>query len=116
MDGFIDTGYLTALLALGVTIEFESFHVDGWWVGRFGFASATDAERIEILARLVDEGFAPQIVLAQDLCTKQTHRRYGGVGYDFVPAGIVPRLKDAGVPSAAIETMLAHNPARLVTR
>ena len=116
VDGFIDTDYLAALLELGVTIEFEGFHLDGWQAGRFGFASATDAQRIEVLARLVDEGFAPQIVLAQDLCTKQMYRRYGGVGYDFVPAGIVPRLQDAGVPTSAIQTMLVHNPARLLTR
>ena len=116
VDGFIDRGYLAALLALGVTIEFEGFHLDGWKGGRFGFDSATDAERIEVLARLVDEGFAPQIVLAQDLCTKQMYRRYGGVGYDFVPAGIVPRLKDAGVATTAIEIMLEKNPAKLLTR
>ena len=65
---------------------------------------------------LIDDGYAPQIVLAQDLCTKQMYRRYGGVGYDFVPAGVVPRLEDAGVPSSAINTMLVHNPAKLLAR
>ena len=44
------------------------------------------------------------------------YRRYGGVGYDFVPAGVVPRLQDAGVPASAIDTMLIRNPARLLTR
>ena len=116
VDGFIDTGYLAALLGLGVTIEFEGFHLDGWWAERFWFTGATDAQRVEALSRLVEEGFARQIVLAQDLCTKQMYRRYGGVGYDFVPAGVVPRLEDAGVPAAAIETMLVDNPARLLTR
>ena len=116
VDGFIDIDYLHTLLSLGVTIEFEGFHLDGWKGGRFGFDSATDAERIEVIARLVGEGYASQIVLAQDLCTKQMYRRYGGVGYDFVPAGVVPRLKDAGVPTSAIDTMLIHNPAGLLSR
>ncbi len=116
VDGFIDRDYLAGLLSLGVTIEFEGFHLDGWKGGRFGFDSATDAERIDVLARLVTDGYAPQIVLAQDLCTKQMYRRYGGVGYDFVPAGVVPRLEDAGVPSSAINTMLVHNPAKLLAR
>lgn len=116
VDGFIDRDYLYTLLSLGVTIEFEGFHLDGWKGGRFGFDSATDAERIEVIARLVDEGYARQIVLAQDLCTKQMYRRYGGVGYDFVPAGVVPRLRDAGVPPADIDTMLIDNPARLLSR
>ena len=116
VDGFIDPEYLHTLLALGVTIEFEGFHLDGWKGGQFGFDSATDAERIDILARLVAEGYASQIVLAQDLCTKQMYRRYGGVGYDFVLAGVAPRLADAGVPTSAIDTMLIHNPARLLSR
>ena len=116
VDGFIDRGYLRTLLSLGVTIEFEGFHLDGWKGGRFGFDSATDAERIAVIARLVEDGFAPQIVLAQDLCTKQMYRRYGGVGYDFVPAGVVPRLEDAGVPATAIDKMLVTNPARLLAR
>ena len=116
VDGFIDDQYLAALLGLGVTIEFEGFHLDGWRASRFGFESATDAQRIETLARLVAEGFTPQIVLAQDLCTKQMYRRYGGVGYDFVLAGVVPRLQDAGVSDEAIDTMLVANPARLLNR
>ena len=61
VDGFIDDQYLAALLGLGVTIEFEGFHLDGWRASRFGFESATDAQRIETLARLVAEGFTPQI-------------------------------------------------------
>ena len=115
VDGFIDDDYLARLLALGVTIEPSSFHIDGWYAARFAFDSATDAQRIDTLARLVAEGFAPQIVLAQDLCTKQMYRRYGGVGYDFVLAGVVPRLRDAGVPEDAIDLMLVQNPARLLT-
>ena len=113
-DVVLDRGYLRSLLEAGVTIEFDSFGIDGWTVQQFGTFTASDAERVATLVELAADGFAGQIVLSQDFATKLFCRRYGGVGYNHVLVSVVPRLQELGMSSDEVDQMLVRNPAQLL--
>jgi phosphotriesterase-related protein len=64
--------------------------------------------------RLVADGLAGSVTLAHDVCYKTDLTRWGGDGYGHVCRNIVPRLKQEGVPEAAIQQMLIENPRKLL--
>ena len=108
--------YIFELLDEGVFLEFDNFGkemaTDLWDVkpgsGRF----ATDWERVYLLKRIVDRGYARQLLFSCDVCLKTLLHSYGGWGYDHVLTHIVPMLLEVGVPRQAIDGILTDNPAR----
>ena len=75
-----------------------------------------DELRIGILRRLIDAGLGGQILLGNDLGRPSYWRHYdGGPGLNFVLKKYVPRLRDEGIPTAAIDDILIKNPRRYLT-
>jgi phosphotriesterase-related protein len=68
---------------------------------------------VDAVVTLIKRGYADQLLLSQDVCTKPQLKTYGGNGYDYVLAEVVPYLKENGITHASIEKMLVANPARL---
>lgn len=97
-------GYVLSLDTWGNTKHYESRN----------FTMPSDADRVKLLARLVAEGLAPHLVLAQDVCYRDALTEYGGPGYGYILRHITPRLLAAGVPQSALDTMLLENPRRLL--
>lgn len=108
--------YIFRLLDMGVYIEFDNWgkemFTDRWDVkpgsGRF----ASDWERVLLVKKIADRGYAEQMLLSTDICLKSLLHKYGGWGYDHVLKHILPMLDEAGVTKEQIETMLKANPAR----
>ncbi len=98
-------GYVLALDTWGNTKHYESRN----------FTMPSDEDRVKLLARLIADGLAPHLVLAQDVCYRDALTAYGGPGYGYILRGIWPRLLAAGVPAAALDTMLIDNPRRILT-
>ena len=107
--------YIFELLDMGVFLEFDNFGkemaTDLWDVkpgsGRF----ATDWERVRLLKKIIDRGYAKQLLFSCDVCLKTLLHAYGGWGYDHVLAHIVPMLLEVGVPRPMIDAILIDNPA-----
>lgn len=97
-------GYMLALDTWGNIKHYESRN----------FTMPSDEDRVRLLARLVAEGLAAHLVLAQDVCYRDALTAYGGPGYGHLLRGIRPRLLAAGVPQAALDTMLVENPRRVL--
>jgi phosphotriesterase-related protein len=74
----------------------------------------TDRQRARSVARLVQDGYARQILLSLDVCQKSRLHWYGGSGYDYLLTGFIPLLREEGVGDEAIRTMLVDNPARIL--
>ena len=107
--------YIDRLLELGVYVEFDNFGKE-YYVARsarrLGYGSfIRDETRVDMIARLLDEGRLPQILLSCDICLKTLLHRYGGWGYDHVLNNIRPMLLEAGVAADEIMALLAGNPA-----
>jgi predicted metal-dependent phosphotriesterase family hydrolase len=76
---------------------------------------AGEPKIIELIKQLIDEGFASQIMLSQDVCHDSQLLSYGGNGYTYLQTTFLPRLLAAGVDAAAIEQITVKNPARVLT-
>lgn len=109
-----DWGRLKALAESGCFIELDTFGYEITGTIEWGneVPIPTDAERIETIEFLVDEGFGDQVTLAQDVCLKVMAAAGGGKGYAHVLENIVPRMRARGFTAAQIDAFLIHNPAR----
>jgi phosphotriesterase-related protein len=72
--------------------------------------------RADNVAALCKEGFADQVLLAQDICMLNQLKYQGGNGYGYVLEVFLPMLKERGVTDEQIHQMLVVNPARVVAR
>ena len=106
-DIAVDLEYYHTLLAAGVFVEFDLF---GWE------DLLPDAQRCQRLAALVGEGFADRLLLSTDTCRLSQLHRFGGRGFDYLFASVLPGLRDLGVGDEDIHHMTVTNPARVFTR
>lgn len=100
---------LTAALQRGITLEFDLLGA-GFLLAEKVIDTRGAADAV---AALVEQGYADQLLLSQDVCTKTQLKAYGGNGYDYVLTEVVPYLRGLGVADEAIEKLLVGNPARL---
>lgn len=106
-----DTAYLIPLLERGATVQFDL-------IGKPALLTrmrAADPEVATAIIGLIEAGFAEQILLSHDICTKTSLKSYGGTGYAFILERFVPYLRQRGVTEEQIATMLVDNPRRLLT-
>ena len=75
----------------------------------------SDATRMDDIAWLSAQGFGDKIVVSHDICAKKQLLRYGGFGYAYILAAIVPRMKRRGFTEELIQQILVENPARVLT-
>jgi phosphotriesterase-related protein len=102
------------LAARGCTLAFDTFGKQTYYSTRKR-QYPSDDQRIATIARLVGDGLAGSVALGHDVCYKTDLTRWGGDGYGHVVGNIAPRLRQAGVPDAAITQMLVENPRRVLT-
>jgi phosphotriesterase-related protein len=105
--------YAKRLLDRGVSVGFCNFG-HSYATEFFGWVSVPDWQRIALLLKLVNAGYAAQIVLGSDTFTKMLMQRYGGDGYCRLTDYVVPTLKTLGVSDFDIRLMTVENPARLL--
>lgn len=106
--------YQKEIAERGAYVEFDLW---GW--GMFDLvtnnhASPSDNWRIRATIELIEEGYASNLVFAQDVCTKAQRCEYGGFGYEHVLRNVVPRLRSRDVSREAIDQILVENPKRVL--
>ena len=112
MDERLDYDYHCSLLVRGAWLSFDTFGSEF----RLGSdREPTDGERIQALIRLLNAGWAGQILLSQDVCTKLHLTTYGGRGYAHLLTRIVPALQSRGVTPDTVHELLVLNPRRYLT-
>lgn len=112
LDVLLDPADMRGALDRGVWLEFDNFgkeFTSGSAYGRF----PSDAERMEVLYRLIDDGYAGQLLLACDVCLKNLLRAHAGPGYDHILADIRPMVaRERPEKLEAFDALLTDNPAR----
>jgi phosphotriesterase-related protein len=103
-----DLRYLRGLMERGSTIGMDRFGLEHF---------LPTAKRVEVLARLCAEGYAPRMVLSHDancwtdMVTEDEKRRTRPLWhYNHISDDILPALRRAGVKEDQIEQMLVRNP------
>jgi phosphotriesterase-related protein len=99
-----------AIIGRGANVEFDFLGMNFLALERLG-----EPHVIELLGELVARGHADRILLSQDVCHDSQLKRYEGNGYVYLAETFLPRLRDAGITDAQIETMTVANPRRLLT-
>jgi phosphotriesterase-related protein len=118
LDVTFDYEYILMMLKKGVYVEFDNFGKEFYFESQNGaFAGGpfeTDLARVRMLKRLIDGGYAGQLLIANDLCLKSMLHAYGGWGYDHVFRNIVPMMRMEGIGEQEIRTVLVDNPKRFL--
>lgn len=108
MDRLPDLGYHKEVAASGAYLIY-----DGPSRAKYG----PDSQIIALITGLLDAGYGKQLLLGSDFARKSYLRAYGGgPGLDYLLTRFLPRLRREGVPAAAIDDIMIHNPARAFGR
>lgn len=107
VDTFLDHAYLTGLLERGVSLQFDT-------CGREHLMP--DSLRVEMLARLLDEGWGSHLLISSDRCHMSDLRLRGGLGYSWALVGFCDLLRQAGVDEQQIDALTRTNPMSLLSR
>lgn len=75
-----------------------------------------DCVRVELLKRLVADGFGDRLMLSNDMGKRSHHTVYGyGPGWQWIKQRFLPRLLDEGFTQDTIDGFMIRNPARFYT-
>ena len=109
-DSHPDPAYHRAIVDRGASVEFDFLGMSFTPQERHG-----EGRVVELLCELLARGHVEQVLLSQDVCHNSQLTRYGGHGYTYLADAFIPRLRNAGVSDAEIETMTVANPRRILT-
>ena len=109
-DSYPQLEHHLAIVGRGASVEFDFLGMSFTAAERHG-----EGRVIDLLRELLSRGHVEQVLLSQDVCHDSQLTRYEGNGYTYLARTFLPRLRDAGVSEAEIETMTVANPRRLLT-
>ena len=109
-DSYPVLDHYLEIIRRGASIEFDFLGMSFTAVERHG-----EGRIVELLQELLSRGHADRVLLSQDVCNDAQLSRYGGRGYTYLAERFLPRLRQAGVSDAEIDTMTIANPRRLLT-
>jgi predicted metal-dependent phosphotriesterase family hydrolase len=108
-DSHHDIDFYLEVLAAGANVQFD-------FLGhRSGVEEALEPRLVETIVELLERGFAPQLLLSQDVCHNRQLKANGGFGYVYLQQHFLPTLRTAAVGEGEIRQMTADNPARILT-
>ncbi len=95
-DSFPSLDFYLAALDAGANIQFD-------FLGhRFGVEETLEPRLVEIIVELLERGYAPQILLSQDVCHNRQLKAHGGFGYVYLQQHFLPTLRTAAVGEGEI--------------
>ena len=110
-----DYDVLTEIAQSGCYLEYDLFGLESSHYPLSEIDMPSDAQRMDFIVRLVNDGFGDRIVIAHDVCTKHRLVRYGGHGWAHILEHIAPGLVKKGLSEAQVDAILVDNPARILT-
>ena len=74
-----------------------------------------DALRLRLIRLLIEHGHLERLLISHDICQRTRLKRFGGHGYGHIFRNVVPLMRRRGYSEHEIDTLLVHNPRRLLT-
>jgi phosphotriesterase-related protein len=103
LDFALDEAYLQRVLDIGACVSFDQ-------IGKTKVAS--DEDRVRMVKRLVDAGYADRLLLSGDLGQRSYLKVYGGgPGWSYLVEGFPLVLMDAGLDAPTVRRLFVDNPA-----
>jgi phosphotriesterase-related protein len=108
-DSYHSIDFYLEVLATGANLQFD-------FLGhRFATEEALEPRLVETIVELLERGFAPQMLLSQDVCHNRQLKANGGFGYVYLQQHFLPTLRTAAVGEGEIRQMTVDNPARILS-
>jgi phosphotriesterase-related protein len=107
MDFALDERYLREVLEAGVFVSFDQ-------VSKTKYAA--DADRAEMLKRLIDAGHLSQLLVSGDLARRSYYLAHGGgPGFRYLVERFPLVLMEAGLTAEQVRSIYIDNPAKALT-
>jgi len=113
VDARIHMDYMKKIMDQGAYAELDHFGKE-FYIDSADFVMATDRERTEAVAELVQKGYERRILISQDVCFKSELVVYGGWGYAHILNHVVPMMVKRGISRESIHTIMVKNPAEVL--
>jgi len=109
-------GTLTQIAEAGCYMEWDLFGTESsYYPLNPKIDMPSDAKRMDDIAWISSEGYGRKVLVAHDICAKHRLDKYGGHGYYYILAHIVPRMRARGFSSEDIDNILVNNPRDALT-
>lgn len=112
-DAQINLEYQREVLSTGAFLEFDHFGEE-FYVETADFLMDRDFDRIKAMGALIEDGYAGQLLMSQDVCFKTDLVSFGGWGYAHILNNIVPVMYNWGWKSETIERIMIENPKKIL--
>ncbi len=86
----------------------------GAFIGFDRQGGAGDAQQVPMVMKLIEEGFAENLLFASDLSNRAQTHGGGGPGYARTLTVFVPKVKAAGASDEVLHTIMVDNPRRFL--
>ena len=107
---------LTAIGEAGCYFEWDLFGSESsYYRMNLDIQHPNDGTKLDDISWLISEGYGEKIVIAHDICSRHRLLKYGGHGYFYILAQIVPMMRRRGFSEESIQNILVNNPASILT-
>ena len=107
-----DLAYQETLLERGVWLQYDMIGMDFFYADQ-QVQCPSDEDNARNIVRLVERGWAGQLLLSSDIFLKNLLRSNGGPGYGHILEFFIPRLERHGLSKAEAMSLLTDNVPRL---
>ncbi|XP_070555687.1 N-acetyltaurine hydrolase-like [Ptychodera flava] len=100
----------------GSYLEFDLFGIEtSHYQMNHDVDMPSDAQRIQYIKFLIEEGYNDKVVIAHDVHTKHRLMKYGGHGYSHILLNVVPKMLKRGISQEQVDKILIENPKKWLT-
>lgn len=108
----LDLTALVEFASLGTYCEYDLFGIEtSHYQLETSVDMPSDAQRVQRIKHLVDNGFEDKILIAHDIHTLHRLEAYGGHGFCHILKNIVPKMLDRGLTQEVVDKFLISNPS-----
>ncbi|MCY4615314.1 MAG: phosphotriesterase-related protein [Chloroflexi bacterium] len=109
-----DFDVLRGIAGWGCYLEWDLFGNEGSYYPQADIDMPSDAQRLDLIRRIADEGYGDRVVMGHDIFTKHRLVTYGGHGYGHILENIVPTMRRKGFSDDEIRAITEDNPASVL--
>jgi phosphotriesterase-related protein len=106
--------YHKAIAARGAYTEYDNFGME-LYQDTYHSVFPSDIISITALKEMIDAGYLNNILISQDCCFKINYKRYGGWGMSHILDHLKPYMREQGITSEELNSIMTDNPARIFT-
>ena len=108
---------LRQIAETGAYLSYDLFgdHPSGFYPHNPAVHLLNDAGRVAEVSWMIEQGWTEQILISHDMAQAFRLAKWGGHGYHYILAEIVPQMRMRGISEEEIAQILVGNPRTLLT-